>query len=332
MSPTAPVGALIVNFNSGRLLGPALAGLARQAVHSVVVVDNASHDASWQDALNRPGVRLERLADNRGFAAGVNRGLELLKEPYVLLLNADVELAEGYVERLARALDADPALAGVTGTLALPGGSVDSTGIDLTTARWASDRSRGRDLLHLSEQSPPAEPFGVPEPFGVSGAAGLFRREAIESVGGMWEELFVYWEDTELAWRLRRAGWRFAHVPAASAVHARGSDSADPTFVEAANFGNRLATVARHEGLAGLLRPPALAVTLLTLARLTVRHRHALRTARGFQRVRAGLATRRTDPRGWSHRPAFTPHPWRAWVSSQVSRGRSGLGSVPPAT
>jgi N-acetylglucosaminyl-diphospho-decaprenol L-rhamnosyltransferase len=308
---TTPVCALVVNFNSGDLLRKALDGLKHQAVASTVVVDNASHDNSWQDALNRDAVQLERLETNLGFAAAVNRGLSLSQELYVLLLNADVELREGYVERLAAALDADARLAGVTGTLVLPDGSIDSTGIALTTARWASDRHRGRDLHHLS-RLPTAEPFGV------SGAAGLFRREALEQSGGMWEELFVYWEDTELAWRLRRRGWRFAHVPEATAIHARGSDSADATFVEAANFGNRLATVARHEGVIGLLRPPSLAVSLVVLTRLAFRHPRALRTARPFRRIRNGLSTRRTDPAA-HHSTALVPHPWRSWLRSQLT-------------
>lgn len=322
MTGVTPTQAVIVNFNSGSLLGPALDGLQRQAVASTVVIDNASHDLSWQDALGRPRVRLERLDDNVGFAAAVNRALSSGDEPYVLLLNADVEMEDGYVAQLADALDQDPGLAGATGTLVLPTGSIDSTGIALSTARWAMDRDRGLP-----------SPTSAEEPFGVSGAASLMRRDAVLQAGGLWEELFVYWEDTELAWRLRRAGWRFTHVPAARAIHSRGADSADATFVEAANFGGRLATIARHEGWLGVLRPPALLVTVLTGGRLALRHRAALRTSRPWQRIRAGLAARELDAsRELRHRTRVSPHPWRPWLIAQLSGGRRGLGAVPPTT
>lgn len=311
--------AVIVNFNSGSLLGPALDRLASQAVTSTVVIDNASHDLSWQDALGRPRVHLHRLPANRGFAAAVNYALAATSEPYALLLNADVEMEPGYVERLAAALDAQPRLAGATGTLVLPNGSIDSTGITLTTARVAFDRGRGQA---------PSGADGDAEPFGVSGAAALVRRDALTQVGGLWEELFVYWEDTEVAWRLRRAGWRFAHVPAARAVHARGSDSADPTFVEAANFGGRLAAIARNEGWLGLASPGSLLATAVTGGRLAVRHRAALRTSRPVDRVRAGLSARKSD-RLPTNRPHLAPHPWRAWLSAQLTGRRRGLGAIP---
>jgi GT2 family glycosyltransferase len=310
--------AVIVNFNSGSLLGPALDRLASQAVASTVVVDNASHDLSWQDALGRDGVKLHRLSTNQGFAAAVNFAVASTDEPYIFLLNADVAMGDGYVERLAGALDAEPRVAGATGTLTLPDGLIDSTGITLTTARCAFDRGRGA----------PADITLVDEPFGVSGAAALFRRDALLQVGGMWEELFVYWEDTEVAWRMRRAGWRFAHVPAARAVHARGSDSADPTFVEAADFGGRLAAIARNEGWPGLLSPGALFATFISGARLAVRHRAALRTSRPHDRIRAGLRARQADE--LPHvRPELASHPWRAWLTSQLTGSRRGLGALP---
>lgn len=323
MTPTV---AVIVNFNSGSLLGPALDRVASQAVSSTVVVDNASHDLSWQDALGRPRVRLHRLPSNRGFAAAVNYALGSTDEPYVLLLNADVEMEPSYVERLAEALDEQPRVAGATGTLLLPNGRVDTTGITLTAARCAFDRDRGREIAAQSGSVPPAGD----EPFGVSGAAALMRRDALVQVGGLWEELFVYWEDTEVAWRMRRAGWRFAHVPTARALHARGSDSADPTFVEAAEFGGRLAAIARNEGWVGLANPQALLATAVSGARLAVRHRAALRTSRPLDRVRAGLAARQSDQLP-STRPDFAPHPWRAWLTAQLTGSRRGLGTVPIA-
>lgn len=311
------VTAVIVNFNSGALLARCLDDLDRQDVDHVVVVDNASTDDSSR-AAEREGVALLRSPRNLGFAGGVNRALSETSDPYVLLLNADVELDTGYVESLAAALDRDPALAGATGILRLSEREIDSTGIELTTARWASDRGRGQ----------PPGLAAVDAPFGVSGAAALLRRTALDE--GLWEELFVYWEDVELAWRLRRAGWRFATVTEAHATHARGSDTAAPDFVEAANFSGRLATVARHEGLVGLLRPPALIVSVVVASRLLLRHPRAFWRARPIWAVRAGLRARRGDgSRGWPSlpAPAFSHHPWRPWLTAQLTGRRRGHGA-----
>jgi GT2 family glycosyltransferase len=311
---THRVTAIIVNFNAGPLLGAALDGLATHSVDRVIVVDNASWDGSTEAAA-RPGVDLVRSTLNVGFARAVNLALARDDAPFVLLLNADVVLDDGYAQRLADVLAADDGLAGVTGVLRLPGGALDSTGIAVSTGRWAWDRDRG---------ARPAEADAT-EPFGVSGAACLLRRAALDRLGvePLWDELFVYWEDIELAWRLRRAGWRFATVAGATAVHARGSDAAAPDFVEAAAFGGRLATVARHEGAAGLLRPAALLVTFVVMARLTVRHPRAIWRARPARRVWAGLVARRHDrAQAWPDvvPGVFTPHPWRRWFAVQAGR------------
>ncbi|HUQ40256.1 MAG TPA: glycosyltransferase family 2 protein [Acidimicrobiales bacterium] len=314
---THPVTAIIVNFNAGALLATALDGLGHQGVGHVVVVDNASWDGSAETAA-RPGIDLVRSSLNIGFARAVNLALARDDAPFVLLLNADVDLDDGYVERLVAALSSDDSLAGVTGVLRLPSGAIDSTGIAMSSARWAWDRDRGMTGADVT----------AGEPFGVSGAACLLRRSALDGLGAdpLWSELFVYWEDVELAWRLRRAGWRFATVAGATAAHARGSDSAAPDFVEAASLGGRLATVARHEGLPGLWRPGPLAITLTIMVRLALRHPRALLRARPVAMVAAGLRARRVDrARAWSTLdPAvFTPHPWRRWFAAQGGRART---------
>jgi N-acetylglucosaminyl-diphospho-decaprenol L-rhamnosyltransferase len=131
----------------------------------------------------------------------------------------------------------------------------------------------------------------------VTGAAAVWRREALDTIGSSpwWAWLFVYWDDTELCWRLRDRGWRFAVATSATAVHRRGSDTAAPDFVEAQALRNRVATVARHAGWKGVLAPRSLAVTLWTVVRLAVRHPRALRRARPVEALRAGLLARRAS-------------------------------------
>jgi GT2 family glycosyltransferase len=287
VSARASVDAAIVTYGGGRDLGACVAALRRQAplVARVIVIDNASPDDTAARAEAIDGVEVIRNATNVGYAAAMNQALANTDAAYLLSLNADCVLDDGYVDACAAALDANPRVAAVTGVLRLPDGRIDSSGITMSRAYVAAERDR-----HAATPS-------VGDPFGVSGAAALWRRAALDAVGPdpWWDWLFVYWDDVELCWRLRGDGWRFATAPNATAVHRRGSDTADPDFIESQALRNRLAAVARHAGIGGLLSPLSAARTLTTIARLAVRHPAALRRARPFKATRVGLQQRRAD-------------------------------------
>lgn len=306
------VDAVFVLYGGAADLPAAVAGLRDQGdvVERIVAVDNASPDGAG-DVAETLGLEVIRAPNNEGYAAAMNRAFAATSGEYLLSLNADAVLHEGYVEKLVAALDADDIAAGATGVLLLPNGSVDSTGIELTRAYWAADRDRGRapDAIDTSP------------PFGVSGAAALFRRRSLAELGDQpwWPWLFTYWDDVELAWRLRRRGWTFTVAPDATASHRRGADTADPRRVEALSLRNRLATVARHAGRRGLLRPGSAAVTAVTVARLAVRHPAALRDAHPRAAVRAGLAARAADVPDTAETFDLPRHPWRTWLRRQLT-------------
>jgi GT2 family glycosyltransferase len=287
---TSVADCVIVTYGGGALLETCLAGIKAQgdAIGRVVVIDNASPDDT---AARARALGLDVIANrsNVGYAAAMNQALDATSADYLLSLNADCVLDDGYVAACIAEMERRPKVMAVTGLLRLPDGRVDSTGIALSASYVAADRDR-----HATE------PATTTDPFGVSGAAALWRRDALRSLGDApwWSYLFVYWDDVEMAWRARDAGWQFAFVPAATATHVRGSDSADPDFIESQSLRNRLATVARHAGIAGLLRPGALAASLTTVARLAIRHRSALRQAQPVAAVRAGLRARAADRSG----------------------------------
>ncbi len=281
------VDVAIVTYGGAADLPSCLDALRAQTrpVARVLIVDNSPDDSVAALAAGAD-VDYVHNATNVGYAAAMNQAYMLTTAPYLLSLNADCELHPDYVRACVAAMEADAKLAAVTGTLRLPQGAIDSTGIELTLARQALDRDRMR-----------ASPSQSPEPFGVSGAAALWRRAALDSIGPTpwWTWLFVYWDDVEIAWRLRRWGWTFGHTPAATATHRRGSDTADADFVEAQSLRNRLATIARHEGLRGLVAPRPLALSIATVARLALRHPAALRRANPVVAVRTGLEERTHD-------------------------------------
>ena len=335
--PQVPVDVVVVHHGDCRPLRAALEALP--PVASITVVDNGGDDPATVTEALEAEVTIIRPGRNLGFAAGFNRGaaagdpwfaqppqasgwanqgsVAAGTAPAVLSLNADAIVDPGCVEALSSALEGDARLAAVGPVLRLPSGAVDSTGIEVTTAGWAHERHRGASTV----------PGALSEPFGVSGAVALFRRDALREVGPLWEELFVYWEDVEWAWRARRRGWTFSVVAGAGAVHARGADRADPAFVEEHSLRGRLATLSRHTTL---LRPSALVTTLIVIVRLTIRHPGTLRAV--MPAISAGRRARAADcALALPVVPLpLAPHPWSGWLTAQITGARHGHGSLPP--
>lgn len=141
----------------------------------------------------------------------------------MLLLNPDVICRAGLLDRLVAFLDANPQAAIAAPQLYNPDGTVQPNGrrfptpgvLALRALRvdvfWECARVR-RYLMH-GEDPESAEVDWV------TGAALMARRTAIEDVGFLDENYFLYWEDLDWCFRMRRAGWSVHRVPRASAVH-----------------------------------------------------------------------------------------------------------------
>ena len=126
------IDVVIPSLDGLELLRSCLAHLDAQDVpHRVFVVDNGSSDgtAGWL-AEHRPAVRVIALAENRGFGAAVNRGIEAGDGETVVLLNNDVDVDPGFLRALVAPFEADARLGSVAGLLLRPGRErIDSFGI-----------------------------------------------------------------------------------------------------------------------------------------------------------------------------------------------------------
>ena len=198
----------------------------------VVVVDNGSSDGSVE-RLQRavPSVRVLDAAGNAGYAAAANRGIAATRAPVVAVCNADVEVASGTAAAMLTRLDAEPDLAAVGPLIRNDDGTVypsarsvptvrDAIGHALLGARWPDNRFSRR---YRQLDADAAQPRDVDW---VSGAAIWLRRSALDSVGGWDEHYFMYAEDTDLCWRMRRLGWRVAFDPRGSVMHIQGVSTA----------------------------------------------------------------------------------------------------------
>lgn len=225
MSPDVSI--IVVSHNDAADLPLSVGSALRQRGVEVetMVVDNDSSDSS-REVVGRmaPAVSLLPQSENLGFAAAMNLGIEATSGRYVLALNPDCRLAPDFAAVLARRLDARPEIGSASGRILradgaalLPTECLDSAGIYRTATGRHFDRGSGElgEGRYLQEE----------EIFGTSGAAGFYRREALESAristGYFDADFFLYREDADLAWRLQNLGWKCLYVPSALAYHRR---------------------------------------------------------------------------------------------------------------
>ena len=195
----------------------------------VLVVDNASTDGTHELlARDYPTVQVLGLPTNTGFAGGVAAGLEHVTTEFVVLLNTDAVVHEGWLENLLRPF-ADPSVAAVTSKLLLPDGTVQSTG------GWLEPDGYGHDRTTEAEAG--EVPYG-------NGAALALRTDVAKQLG-LDPRFFLYYEDTDLSWRLWLAGHRVVFEPTAVVTHQHSASTGGSTQLLHTYYAerNRLATL-----------------------------------------------------------------------------------------
>ncbi|WP_285062907.1 glycosyltransferase family 2 protein [Frigoribacterium sp. ME-P-080] len=341
---------VVVNWNNADLTSRCVAALDREATapegadFEVLVVDNGSDD----DSVDRlrdgtTGDRLLALTRNGGFAAGVNAAIRHHPADRYVLVNNDAVPAPGFVRALVAHVDAAPtAVAAVTARLELEGRFVQvptTAGrpddfVAANGSRWRRD-DHGRTLVNSTggvvDRSgngldrdwlvPREAVTGGRDVFGFSGGGVLLRASALEDVGLFDESLFMYYEDTELSWRLAERGHVVHHEPAAVLVHRHSASSGTTswTFVFH-NARNRIKVAVWHASVATVVRavlrtvvrvltttarrsPDAPAVRAALLASLTglpadLRHRRELARRATYRRRDIDLTTGLRRPGG----------------------------------
>jgi GT2 family glycosyltransferase len=280
MELTPAASAVLVTWNSAATLDRCLAALRAQTVPlELIHVDNASADDSV--ARVRGADRQILNDDNRGFAAAVNQAVRVARGEFVLLLNPDCFLQPDYLAHVIDALHAAGETFGMaTGKLlsAKDPTLIDSMGIRMTRTGRHLDIGQGHPDYELRTTNH--------EPFGVSGAAAVYRMSFIEdvSIDGEFldEDFFTYREDADVAWRGRLFGWRALYVPDAVAHHVRRVTPAArrrlPERINRDSVRNRFLLRLKNEGLYLALRnaPFELARDAVTIAAVLTIERSSL--------------------------------------------------------
>jgi GT2 family glycosyltransferase len=218
---------IVVNWNTREHLRKCLGSIettVQRLSYETIVVDNASTDGSV--AMLResfPGVRLIENLENRGFGAANNQALRVITGRYALLLNSDAVLKENAVSELFACMEDHPEAAMACGQLL---NSDDSRQNSVASFPSLLTLMTNMPLLeYLFPKRFPSKRYNHIGPVAVDSAIGaclMVRGEAMETVGLFDERYHFFFEETDWAYRMQRAGWKVLHVPSAFIYHLQG--------------------------------------------------------------------------------------------------------------
>jgi GT2 family glycosyltransferase len=186
----------------------------------IIIIDN-SLESKFAKDINElyPSVKLYSSAENLFYAAALNKAIALSQGEGVLCLNDDVILDREFIRESLKGFLIKDGIGMVSGKILRGDGkTLDSTGLFLTVWRSAQERGYGQPDLGQFQKS------GFI--FGVSGSAAFYRKVMLEEVKKKGEyfdaDFRMFYEDLDIAWRARKAGWLAYYIPTALAYHVRG--------------------------------------------------------------------------------------------------------------
>lgn len=232
---TMSVSLVIVNWNTPALTCAAIASVRQGSVvpAEIIVVDNGSGDGSVETIQQQfPSITVVGLNENLGFAKANNFAIrEHATQPYVWLLNSDTEVGAHSLEELVQFLDDHDGVGAVGPQLVYPDGSLQSVGGYFPTVPNVKRYLLPVGVLLPAPLRARLHNIGLaPQPFpkegreidSVTGAALLLRKKALDEVGLLGEEYFMYFEEMDLCKRLALAGWKRVVIGCDPVMHIAG--------------------------------------------------------------------------------------------------------------
>ncbi|HEY0653375.1 MAG TPA: glycosyltransferase family 2 protein [Chryseosolibacter sp.] len=241
---------VILNFNGEKLLPQFLPSVIQHSQGAqVYVADNASTDRSLE-ILKRdfPTVNVIPLEQNFGFCGGYNRALAHIDATYFVLLNSDVEVTDGWLNRMEQLLDSNAGIAAVQPKIlsyrnktifeyaGAAGGFIDVLGYPFC---------RGRIFDHVEEDH---HQYDDERPiFWATGACFIIRADVYRNFHGLDEDLFAHMEEIDLCWKIQRTGQKVMYCGHSTVYHlgagTLGYDSPKKVYL---NFRNGLILIYKH--------------------------------------------------------------------------------------
>lgn len=227
---------IIVNYNVKYFMENTIRSVnesVKDLTYEIIVIDNASKDGSYEYISEKfPEINYIYNESNLGFAKANNQGLKIAKGKYILILNPDTLAKEMSINSLVDYLEKHPETGLATCKIIGPEGTLDPSCHRSFPTMWNS-------FCHLSGLSsifPNSKIFAsynlsyleddrIAEVDAVSGSFMLFRRDIIDRGVLMPEEYFMYGEDIDFCYQIKKQGYKIEYVPIADIIHYRGQSS-----------------------------------------------------------------------------------------------------------
>lgn len=226
---------IIVNWRSAEFTCQCVASIRQHIsglTYEIIVVDNGSFDGC--DRLLRehaPEVIYRQSNENLGFARANNLGFKIARGASLLFLNPDTVVIGSAIARLYDALKRLPGAGAVGGRLLNGDGTLQTSCIqafptivnqmlasDLLVNTWPQAGMWGATPLYRQNSEPDEVEV-------ISGACVMVCREVFEKIGGFSEDYFMYAEDLDLCYKIRRAGRKNYYVPEVTVIHFGGTST-----------------------------------------------------------------------------------------------------------
>ena len=216
---------VLVNWNSFELTKDSLASLQNTSFtnYDCIVVDNGSDDDSAQQLENSfLNIILLRAGENIGFTGGNNLGMQFALDKgyeYIMMLNNDVELAPNFLEPLVEKLNQDKNIAAVQPLIYFHHDKNLIWNAGSTYNAWfgicATPNYNQRDALHAQTNLQKNIDW-------ITGCAFMIRASVLKQVGLLKQGFFIYYEDVDLSFRIKAAGYQLAYAPSSVIYHIAG--------------------------------------------------------------------------------------------------------------
>jgi GT2 family glycosyltransferase len=237
------------------------AGLSSSITSEIYVVDNFSDDGTLEMLKDEFGyVKVIRNDRKKSFCENHNMVIEKSYSAYVFIMNSDVFILPGHIEKLVEVLNNNGDAGAVMGKLisgsaTSHNGIIDSTGLIIHKSRRTFDRGQGEKDTGKYEE--PGEIFSP------SGAAMLCRKEMLDEV--LYEKeyfdpaFYAYKEELDLCWRARLLGWSMLYEPKAVAYHLRGwgtgtKRSKLPRWIRRHSYKNRYLMMIKNDFASNIIK------------------------------------------------------------------------------
>jgi len=250
------ISIILVTHNSAGYIGPCLDSIFSQDFkdYEIIVIDNASDDKTAHIIKNEyPGILFLENKENAGPSKARNQGIAKAEGKFILCLDHDVKLHNNFLTNIYNAVKAGEDIGAIQPKVLMADGhTIYSAGIRISPLRRFCDIGSGKkngDKFNTHR-----------DVFGVSAAAALYRRQALESIkqAGEYfdEDFFYFFEDVDISWRLQKKGWRILYAPQAQCLHTAGRSRRQDKISQYLSMRNRYLLLFKNVSLSGLLRLP----------------------------------------------------------------------------